>query len=128
MSSRDRVRSMIRPDRSSICPPEANSRLRLYSAWQAGVAVAEPAHALLGEVQAEAQARGVDPPVADLAQAPCSRVPRQGICDLGQALRIPHGRRLHRTDLDDRQQPATFRAERITAPHGGQRARAGRAG
>src|SRR5262249_60053117 len=53
-----------------------------------GVAVAEPAQALLGQVQAEAQARGVDPPVADLAQAPYSRGLRQGICDLGQALRI----------------------------------------
>src|SRR5215471_17111787 len=40
------------------------------------------------QVQAEAQARGVDPPVADLAQAPYSRRLRQGICDLGQALRI----------------------------------------
>src|ERR1019366_10748154 len=39
-------------------------------------------------VQAEAQAGSVDPPVADLAQPPYSRVPRQGICDPGQALRI----------------------------------------
>ena len=53
-----------------------------------GVAVAEPAHALLGQVQAEAQARRIDPPVADLAQAPYSRRLRQGICDPGQALRI----------------------------------------
>src|SRR5262249_56186128 len=53
-----------------------------------GVAVAERAQAVLGQVQAEAQARGVDPPVADLAQAPYSRGLRQGICDLGQALRI----------------------------------------
>ena len=53
-----------------------------------GVAVAEPAHALLGQVQAEARARRIDPPVADLAQAPYSRRLRQGICDPGQALRI----------------------------------------
>ena len=33
MSSRDRVRSSIRSNSSCICPPEANSRLRLYSAW-----------------------------------------------------------------------------------------------
>jgi hypothetical protein len=43
---------------------------------------------LLIEVQPEAQARGVDPPVADLAQAPYSRITRPGICDPGQALRI----------------------------------------
>src|SRR6266699_2945776 len=49
------------------------------------VVVAEPAHALLGEVEAEAQASRVDPPVADLAQAPYSRLARQGICDPGQA-------------------------------------------
>jgi len=52
------------------------------------VVVAEPAGLLLGQVQAEAQARGVDPPVAGLAQPPCSRVLRQGVCDLSQALRI----------------------------------------
>ena len=53
-----------------------------------GVAVAEPAAGLLRQVQAEAQAGGVDPPVADLAQAPYSRMLRQGICDPGQAPRI----------------------------------------
>ena len=53
-----------------------------------GVGVAEPAAFLLLEVQPEAQAGGVDPPVADLAQAPYSRLPRPGICDPGQALRI----------------------------------------
>ena len=52
------------------------------------VGVAEPAGLLLGQVQAEAQAGRIDPPVADLAQAPYSRVPRPGICDPGQALRI----------------------------------------
>ena len=35
--------------------------------------------------QAEAQARGAAPPVDDLAQPPCSRILRQGACDLGQA-------------------------------------------
>jgi hypothetical protein len=53
-----------------------------------GVAVTEPAAGLVSQVQAEAQAGGVDAPVADLAQAPYSRRLRQGICDLGQAPRI----------------------------------------
>ncbi len=52
------------------------------------VGVAEPADLLVGQVQAEAQAGGVDPPVADLAQPPYSRALRQGLCDLGQAARI----------------------------------------
>src|SRR5262249_53264207 len=52
------------------------------------VAKAEPAALRLGQVQAEAQARRTDPPVADLAQAPDSRITRPGICDPGQALRI----------------------------------------
>jgi hypothetical protein len=33
MPSRDRTRSRTRSNRSSICAPEANSRLREYSAW-----------------------------------------------------------------------------------------------
>ena len=41
-----------------------------------------------GIEQPEAQARGVDPPVAGLAQPPYSRGLRQGLCDLGQAARI----------------------------------------
>ena len=52
------------------------------------VAVPEPAALLLSQIQPEAQAGGVDPPVADLAQAPYSRITRPGICDPGQALRI----------------------------------------
>src|SRR6266702_2820233 len=52
------------------------------------VIVAEPADALLGQVQAEAQAGGVDPPVADLAQPPYYPGPGYGLCDLSQALRI----------------------------------------
>ena len=52
------------------------------------VVVAEPAGLLVGQVQPEAQARGVDPPVAGPAQPPYSRVLRQGLCDLGQAARI----------------------------------------
>jgi hypothetical protein len=51
------------------------------------IGAGEPAAGLLGQVQAEAQARRVDPPAADLAQAPYSRVLRQGIGDLGQARR-----------------------------------------
>ena len=40
---------------------------------------------LLGQVQTEAQAGGVDPGVDDLAQPPCSPGLGQGVCDLGQA-------------------------------------------
>jgi hypothetical protein len=39
---------------------------------------------LLGQVEAETQAGGVDPPIADLGQAPYRRGLRQGVCDLGQ--------------------------------------------
>jgi hypothetical protein len=53
-----------------------------------GVGVGEAGPLLIGQVKAEDQARGVDPPVDDLAQAPCSRILRQGVCDLGQAGRI----------------------------------------
>ena len=52
------------------------------------VVVAEPGPVLLVEVQPEAQAGGVDPPVADLAQAPYSPRLGQGVCDLRQALRV----------------------------------------
>ena len=48
------------------------------------IAVAEPAACLLGQVQAEAQAGGVDPPITHLGQAPYRRGLRQGVCDLGQ--------------------------------------------
>jgi hypothetical protein len=43
------------------------------------VGIAEPAALLLGQVQVETQAGAVDPPVADLAQAPYSRLLRPGI-------------------------------------------------
>ena len=43
---------------------------------------------LLIEIEPEAQTRGVDPSVADLAQPPYSRILRQGICDPGQARRV----------------------------------------
>jgi hypothetical protein len=52
------------------------------------VGVGEAGPPLAGQVQAEDQACGVDPPVDDLAQAPCSRILRQGVCDLGQAARV----------------------------------------
>lgn len=55
------------------------------------VAVAEQGAFLVGEIEPEAQARRVDPPVADLAQTPCSRGMRQGVCDLGQALGVSDG-------------------------------------
>ena len=50
-----------------------------------GVVVDEPGPFLLGQIQPEAQAGGVDPPIADLAQTPYSRGLRQGVCELGQA-------------------------------------------
>jgi hypothetical protein len=43
---------------------------------------------LLVEIQPEAQAGGIDPALADLAQPPYSRILRQGICDPGQAHRV----------------------------------------
>ena len=52
------------------------------------VGVAEAAAVLLGQVQAEAQACGVDPTSRDLAQAPYSPRLGQGVCDLSQALRF----------------------------------------
>src|SRR5207244_4224833 len=55
------------------------------------VRVAEAAAALLVEVEGEAQTRGVDPPLADLAQSRYSRLLRQGICDPGQAGRVGNG-------------------------------------
>ena len=45
----------------------------------------EVAGLLLGQVQPETQAGGVDPGVDDLAQTPCSPGLGQGVCDLGQA-------------------------------------------
>jgi hypothetical protein len=50
-----------------------------------GEGVAETAALLLVEVEPEAQARGIDPALADLAQPPYSRILRQGICDPSQA-------------------------------------------
>src|SRR5664279_5163796 len=47
-----------------------------------------PALAVLVDVEPEAQARGVDPPVDDLAQAPYRPRLGQGVCDLSQALGI----------------------------------------
>src|SRR6185312_6288147 len=53
-----------------------------------GEPVAESAAVLLVAIEPEAQARGVDPALADLAQSPYSRMLRQGICDPGQARRV----------------------------------------
>jgi hypothetical protein len=53
-----------------------------------GEPVAESAAVLLVEVESEAQAGGIDPAPADLAQSPYSRMLRQGICDPGQARRV----------------------------------------
>jgi len=41
---------------------------------------------VFGQVKAEGQAGGVNPRVNDLAQPPCSRILRQSVCDLGQAV------------------------------------------
>jgi hypothetical protein len=54
------------------------------------ILIAEAAAGLLGGVQAKAQTGAVDPPIADLAQAPYRRVLRQGGCDLRQGLRVGH--------------------------------------
>ncbi|MGH2375903.1 MAG: hypothetical protein ACRDIC_20830 [bacterium] len=55
------------------------------------VAVAEAAALLLVDVQTEAGAGGVDPPITDLAEAPYRLVARQGVCDLSQGLGIGDG-------------------------------------
>ena len=52
------------------------------------VGVAEAAAALLVQVEPEAQARGVDPSVDDLAQAPYRPGLGQGVCDLSQAFGV----------------------------------------
>jgi hypothetical protein len=48
------------------------------------VAIAEPAAFLIVQVQAEAQACRIDPPITDLGQAPYRRRLRQGVRDLSQ--------------------------------------------
>src|SRR6516164_8352773 len=53
-----------------------------------GQPINKSAALLLVEIQPEAQARGIDPALADLAQPPYSRILRQGICDPGQARRV----------------------------------------
>ena len=65
---------------------------------------------LLVQVQGEAQARRIDPPVADLAQAPYSRVLRQGVCDPGQALRIRDTSKT--VPLLDEPDPVALRSDR----------------
>lgn len=52
------------------------------------IRVAEPGAALLGQVESEAQAPGVDPAVNNLAQAPYRPGLGQGVCDLSQAIRF----------------------------------------
>jgi hypothetical protein len=49
------------------------------------VAIAEPGALLFFEVEPEAQACGVNPPITDLGQSPCRRGLRQGVCDPRQA-------------------------------------------
>src|ERR1019366_8604742 len=54
------------------------------------IGVAEAAACLVGEVQAEAEARGVDPSVQDLAQTPYRLRLGQGVCDLSQVFGFIH--------------------------------------
>ena len=57
-----------------------------------GQPVTKSAAVLLVKIQPEAQAGGIDPSLADLAQSPYSRILRQGICDPGQACGVgDHG-------------------------------------
>ena len=87
-SSRERVRSTMRVEHSVHLAPDCEYQVAAVLDLIDRVAVAEPAAGLLVEVQPEAQAGGVDPPVADLAQAPYRRGLRQGVCDLSQACGI----------------------------------------
>ena len=87
-SSRDRVRSATVSNTPVHLRAGGEDQVAAVLGLVDRVGVAEPAGLLVGQVQPEAQARGVDPPVADLAQPPYSRSLRQGVCDLGQAARI----------------------------------------
>jgi hypothetical protein len=81
LSSLDRVR----PGSGRTGPASARQRQKEQVPAVLGlihrVAVTESAALLVTEVQAEAQAGRIDPPVADPAQAPYSRLLRPGICD-----------------------------------------------
>ena len=87
-SSRERVRSTTASKsplhRRAVGEDQVAAVLELID----GEPVTESAAVLLVEVQREAQARGVDPASADLAQPPYSRILRQGICDPSQAHRV----------------------------------------
>ncbi len=74
------------------------------------VGVDEAGPLLIGQVQAEDQAGGVDPPVDDLAQPPCSRILRQGVCDLSQAGRIRGSSKA--VALLDKADPLALRGDR----------------
>ena len=88
MSSRDRVRSRHGVEHPVHVTAVGKQQVTGVFGLVDRVGVGEAGPPLVGQVQAEDQARGVDPPVDDLAQAPCSRILRQGVCDLGQAGRI----------------------------------------
>ncbi len=94
MSAQSRVRPVLQAEDGADCrdvqpragpvqhPVEQGLHLRAGGEQQVAgvfglvdrVAVAEPAALLLLKVQPEAQARRIDPPVTDLAQAPFSRL------------------------------------------------------
>jgi hypothetical protein len=57
------------------------------------ILVPEPTPLLLFQIQSEAQATGVDPTLADLAQPPYRRFLGQGICDLRQACGVSYMRK-----------------------------------
>src|SRR5271167_3829472 len=50
-----------------------------------GVLVLKGASLLLFQIESKTEAGGINPTLAELEQAPCNLVPRQGICDLRQA-------------------------------------------
>ena len=83
MSSRDRVR--VRDPVKQVLHLRAGLEQQVPAVFGLvdRVAVTESAALLLIEVQAEAQTGRIDPPVADLAQAPYSRITRPGISDPG---------------------------------------------
>ena len=71
----------------AFCRADPDGALYLPGAFllALGALRAAPGARLLGQVEAEAQAGGVDPPITDLGQAPYRRGLRQGVCELSQA-------------------------------------------
>ena len=87
-SNRERVRSTTASKTRCILAPSAKIKVAAVLELIDSQPVAESAARLLVEIQPEAQTRGVDPALADLAHPTYSRILRQGICDPGQARRV----------------------------------------